>query len=118
MSPGNPRDPHKEQFWRDHLQRWQRSGLSARAYCRRQRLSAPSFYGWRRTLADRDRATPTEPTVAFLPLHVRHDPLSPDPAPLELVLGNGRRLRIPAGFPPDCLRAVLALLEGPSCSAW
>jgi hypothetical protein len=31
MSRGQPRDPHKEEFWRDHLARWQCSRLSVRA---------------------------------------------------------------------------------------
>ncbi len=76
--PGRRRrrtDPAKEAYWRDLLQRWQTSGLSIRDFCRRHRLSQPSFYAWRRTLAqrDRDRAaatpapatpTPTSPTAA------------------------------------------------------
>ena len=52
--------------------------------------------------------------VTFLPVHVRHD--SPDERPpLELVLASGRCLRIPPGFDPAALRALLDLLEGPPC---
>lgn len=116
MSQGQPRDPRKEQFWRDHLQRWQQSGLTIRAYCRRHHLSEPSFYGWRRTLAqrDHDRPTPREPAPLFLPVHLEPEPVA-SPASLELVLPNGRLLRIPAAFPADRLRALLTLLEEKPC---
>jgi hypothetical protein len=113
MPRGHPRDPRKEQFWRDHLHRWQRTGGSIRAYCRRHDLAEASFHAWRRTLARRDRGTAATPAVTFVPIHVRHEAA---PAPLELVLGNGWLLRIPAGCAAETLRAVLALAaEGPSC---
>lgn len=99
MRRGCPRDPRKEQFWRDHVQRWSASGLRIRAYCRRYGLAEASFHAWRRTLAARDRAAATAAA-----------------APVELVLPNGWLLRLPAGFAPDSLRAVLALVpEGPPC---
>jgi hypothetical protein len=117
MKPGKPRDPRKELFWRDLLARWHDSGLSIRAFCTQHRLKEATFHAWRRTLALRDRQPPT-PTpatpVTFVPLHVQHD-LPARPPVLELVCRHGRRLRIPADFPLDQLRAVLTMLEGPSC---
>ena len=74
-----------------------------------------SFYAWRRTLRERDRsAEQTPPSLTFLPIHVRDDgrPVSP---PLELVFANGRCLRIPIGFDPEQLRAVLRAVEELSC---
>ena len=117
MTPGKPRDPRKEQFWRDTLARWQASGLAIRAFCARHRLAESAFHAWRRTLAQRDRhrPSPTAPAaVTFVPLHVHHD-LPATPPALELVCRHGRRLRIPADFPLAQLRAVLALLEEPPC---
>jgi len=115
MSPGKPRDPRKEQHWRDLITRWQRSGLSVRAFCHRQRLAVPSFYAWRRTLRQRDgRAQPAPAPVTFLPVQVRNDATDP-PAPLELVLAHGRCLRIPPGFDPAHLRALLLALEDAPC---
>src|SRR5437763_1955861 len=70
MSRGKPRDPRKERFWRRMVQQWQRSGLSVRAFCEQHDLSPPSFYAWRRTLADRDAQA-----IAFVPVEV-----SPPPA--------------------------------------
>ena len=53
-------------------------------------------------------------TVAGLvPVHVLANP-NPEPAAahvLEVVLADGRRLRVPAGFDAVTLRHVLAVLE-------
>jgi transposase len=121
MSNVQARNPSKEQFWRAHVTRWQASGLSVRDYCSRHRLAEPSFYAWRRTLAQRPGDVPaavpsaavTAPVVTFVPLHVQ--PTTADnSAALEVVLGNGRRLRVPAGFDAATLRAVLDVLEDTS----
>jgi hypothetical protein len=115
MSPGKPRDPRKEQHWRDLIARWQGSGLSVRAFCQRQRLAVPSFYAWRRTIRQRDgRAHPAAAPITFVPVQVRHDATDP-PAALELVLTHGRCLRIPPGFDPAHLHALLRALEGSPC---
>lgn len=115
MSRGKPRDLAKEQYWRQLIQRWQHSGLSVRDFCLRHHVAVPSFYAWRRTLRQRDRLTdqPTPP-LTFLPVHIRHDDGEPQP-PLELVLANGRCLRIPHGFDVDHLRDVLLTLEAVPC---
>ena len=117
MATGQPRDPQKERFWRDHLKRWQGSGLTIREYCARHRVSEPSFYGWRRTLAQRDddtTATAVEPAVTFVPVQVQND-LPVTPPVLEVVLANGRLLRIPPGIDLGPVRALLAVLEDESC---
>lgn len=117
MSKGKPRDPHKEQHWRELLQRWQASGLSVADFCRQEQLAPAAFYAWRRTLRQRDQPVPVPrdaPTVTFVPLHVRPEPHT-DRAALELVLGNGRVLRIPTGCSLDSMRALLAVLEEPPC---
>jgi len=111
MSTRKPRNPGKERFWRQTLQQWRRSGLSVRAFCRLHDLPEPSFYFWRRALDKRDRDTPT-----FVPVQVVPEPgpVQPSDAPasgLELLLANGRVLRVPAGFDADTLRRLLALLE-------
>ncbi|MFL5342755.1 MAG: IS66 family insertion sequence element accessory protein TnpA [Gemmataceae bacterium] len=117
MPQGKPRDPRKEQHWRRLIERWQRSGFSAGAFCRRHRLALSSFYAWRRTLQLRDRQShesqAPEP-VTFLPVHVQHDDAEPQP-PLDLVLADGRCLRIPHGFDPAHLRRVLLALGDSPC---
>ena len=47
------RSARKERFWRRMLRRQEKSGLSVRQFCLDHQLSEPSFYGWKRTIADR-----------------------------------------------------------------
>ena len=93
------------------MRQWQRSGLTARAFCEEQGLSEPSFYGWRRTLKERDAAKAT-----FVPVRVlaepRNDAIQQDAgAGLEVVIGRGRVLRIGPSFDGPTLQRLLALLE-------
>jgi hypothetical protein len=108
MAQGRPRDPRKQQQWQQWIQQWQASGLSVRAFCARHRLAEPRFYAWRRQLRQRQR-----PVAGLVPVHVLANP-NPEPAAahvLEVVLADGRRLRVPAGFDAVTLRHVLAVLE-------
>jgi hypothetical protein len=92
------------------LRRWQSSGLSVRAFCEEHGLAVPTFYAWRRTLAEREAA------VGFVPVQVIPEGEPPHTAAgpassLELVLGAGRVLRVAPGFDGPTLRRLLALLE-------
>ena len=44
------RSRQKHGRWAREIARWQRSGESVRAFCRRRGLKEPSFYYWRRRL--------------------------------------------------------------------
>jgi hypothetical protein len=106
-----PRSP-LEAAWRDRVTRWKASGLNVREFCRGERLSEPSFYSWRRTLAERDADAAASDAPAFVPVHVRS---GPTPPALEVVLRSGHVLRVPHGFDPDQLRRVVAILEADPC---
>jgi len=122
------RDPAKEQYWRQLLQRWQTSGQSVHAFCRTHELSRPLFYAWRGILAERDAAaaaprsnvpTPAAASPAFVPVHVRADDPAevntPEDACLEVLLSGQRVLRIRPGFDAATLQRLLAVLEPPAC---
>jgi transposase-like protein len=111
MSTNTHRSRSKEQFWRRVIRQWDLGELSVRAFCRTHGLSEPSFYAWRRMLAQRDAQAKATP---FVPVQVVAEPRSaeaPACAALELVLEGGRRLRIEPGFDGPTLRRVLTLLE-------
>lgn len=129
MARRGGQDRGKEWKWRRLLRHWRRSGQSVRAYCWEHRVSEPSFYAWRRTIAERDRQargpgrrrrrpddsrTPCDAadrSPAFLPVQVT----MPPPA-LEIVLRDGRLVRVPSGFDAATLRQLLAVMEEtPSC---
>lgn len=107
----------KQARWLDLIERWQRSRLSVREFCRRHQLSEPSFYSWRRVL--RERGLLDEPTAgaqaqtpAFVKLTL---PVQAAPSSaIEVVLGR-RVLRVPAGFDADALLHLVRLLEDASC---
>lgn len=106
------RDPVKEKYWRRLLGQWRRSGLTARQFCAQQGISQPSFYAWRSEIDRRDQATtlrPSAPTFVKLALE------GAAPSPLEIVLTDGRLLRVRPGCDAALLRQVLRLLEEPSC---
>jgi transposase-like protein len=111
----------KQRHWLDLIRLWQQSKLSVRAFCRRHRLSEPSFYCWRRTLQQRGLIgkLPAEDAVkseapAFLQVAV--DPAAAvAPRSIEVVLANGRRLRVRPGFDANTLRQLLRVLEEPAC---
>lgn len=127
------RDRGKEQFWRRILRQWRRSGLGVRPFCALHQLTEPLFYAWRRTIHQRDQeakrpanarsrqpsgkraATANHDVQEALPTFVPVTVSLPSPA-LELVLGQGRVLRVPDGFEPATLRQLLAILEeAPPC---
>lgn len=106
MSPGRPRDPRKEQQWRQWLRRWQRSGLNVAAFCRQQGLPAPRFHAWRRILARRDAEQ-----AVWVPVQILQEPAALRDSAVEVLLASGRRLRVPPGFDAATFRQVLAVLE-------
>ena len=71
---GKQRDPGREQYWRVTMARWRASGLSIRAFCRRQSLTESAFHFWRRELRLREPAaagpTPVVASPAFVPVTV------------------------------------------------
>jgi hypothetical protein len=111
--PRTQRSVELEQFWRRHLSQHDGSGLTIREYCLKHAINEPSFYSWRRIIAERDRLPEpaAQPTPAFLPVAVvdasaRHD----DPS-IEIQLVDGRCVRIRNGCDRALLTAVLALLQ-------
>jgi hypothetical protein len=117
MAKRGGRDHGKERFWRRTLRQWRRSGLSVRAFCAEHGLAEPSFYAWRRIVAERDqesarvRAKPergSDDAPVFVPLRVID--VSSQVA-FEVVLERGRVVRILRGFDAATLRQLLAILE-------
>jgi hypothetical protein len=114
--PGRRPDPALRNLWQQRLLRFERSGLSAAAFCAQERLSVPSFYAWRRRLrhqapAATPRAGPTTGDAARL-VPVR---LLPAAAPVELVLPSGAVLRLAPGCDLAFVRSLVESLGGNPC---
>jgi len=105
---------NKEQFWQQTMREAARSGTSIRAFCRQHGLSEKRFYYWQRKLkqrrqkrSSRKQAEAGKQTCFAL---VSDEPGSIT-AGIELVLNDGRRLRISHGVDEETLHAVLSALE-------
>jgi hypothetical protein len=113
----------KEQFWREQIAGQPGSGLSIRGYCRRRRLRESAFYFWRKELARRGVSTARQ--AAFVPVRITGEASSADSdgrqaeggsrGRIEIVLGNGPRIRLLGPVDRQSLGDVLAVLEGRSC---
>jgi hypothetical protein len=101
----------REQFWREVIGQFAASRQSIRAFCAARQLSEPSFYSWRRTLAQRDAnssAVLRTALPAFVPVHVA----SQSGGQMEIVLRGGeRRIRLCGPVDRSALAEVVAAPE-------
>jgi len=102
------RDERKERQWRRWINQWRASRLSVRDFCARHGLAPARFYHWRRVL---ERRAAEEP-AAFVPVQVVPDAMPAQASALEVILADGRTVRVAPGFDAATLRQLLAVLEG------
>jgi len=115
-------------YWSAIIADFHRSGLTHVEFCRRRQISIHSFRHWLYRRRPHLRPTPSvpaptpaipHPTPAFLPVRIRPEPIpvvigspdAPTAPPLELVLADDRRIRVPTGFDPATLHRLLDTLE-------
>jgi hypothetical protein len=94
----------RREQWRQRIAEQESSGQSIRAYCGERGLKESAFYGWRGRL--RKQNTPVRFAL------VESKPGEETPAPIELLLASGHRLRIPCDA--AVLKLVLAVLREPA----
>jgi hypothetical protein len=112
------RDVEKARYWERTMREAARSGMSIREFCRRRRLRESQFYWWQRKLkAGRKERSLRRPGThgGAASFALVSDEAGATNAGIELVLGDGRRLRIREGVDEETLRAVLAALEPGRC---
>src|SRR5262245_45570255 len=96
-----------------------RSGLSLKAYGDANGISIPRLYWWRRRLRDDAPAlrsvspkttalVPTSSPMSFVELSTSPEPQA---GALEVVLSNGRMVRVPSVFDDGVLVRVLAAAD-------
>jgi len=79
--------------WRARLRRFERSTLSVVEFCRREQVSAASFYQWRRKLGEASANTKERP----FPSRANFVPVQLTPVVgLEVRFPNGAQLTLPA----------------------
>jgi len=118
MSSKGKGDVEKARYWQRTISEAARSGMSIRAFCRQRRLQESRFYWWQHKLRASRQAGIT-PKAGGLGRPASFALVSEEggatDAGIELVLGEGRKLRIRRGVDEGTLRAVLAALEPLRC---
>jgi transposase len=84
-----------------------------REFCAQEGVTPTALAHWRKEIAARDTRRADAADPLFVPVPVRVTPLPA--ALLDVVLPDGRMIRVPPGFDPAHLRAVAAALEGVPC---
>jgi hypothetical protein len=108
---GSKPDERKARYWQNMIHEAAGSGLSTREFCRRRKLQEGQFYWWQRKLAATRAAPKQKPAGARASFALVSDQSDAAEGGIELVLGDGRRLRVRKGVDEQTLRAVLAALE-------
>ncbi len=112
----------REQHWRRIIAKQGRSGLTHTEFCRRESISAHSYFWWKRELGIRAKkgrkAVPRgarqradEKTPSLVAVTIRQ---AANPAPsdcFEVVLSTGRLVRVRSGFDAESLKRLVAILE-------
>ncbi len=116
---GQRADEQTRAQWQQLIAEAVRSARSIRAYCRERGVTEGQFYAWRRRLTGKvqgaaKRQAQTAMAGATFAL-VQEPGATPEPAGVELVWADGRRLRIGPGADVATLRTVLAALEPARC---
>ena len=104
--------------WRERFERFQRAGTSIAQFCRREGISAVSFYLWRRKLGQKPAGAgripradaPAQPRQGtFVPVRVLGDSSRGGPPTLIAEWPGGTRLTIPL-VDPQALQVTIAAL--------
>lgn len=116
MAKGQQRNVKKEAFWRGVLARFAGSGLSVRAFCRREKVTEPAFYAWRRVVGERDSQR-GQAAPAFVPLMVRDESAPVTDAGIIVELRGSRVLRLPAAVTAERLAELIRAVESVATEA-
>jgi len=98
---------HSQEFWKQHVETWQDSGLSQQAYCRRHRLPKGTLGYWSSKLKKEEKAA-----CAIVEIGRAEIKEPKVPSAIELVIKGRYLLRLWPGMDMDHMRNVLAVLEG------
>jgi hypothetical protein len=137
MRKRSSQEIQRQSRWQEIINGQQQSGQSVRAYCRQAGVEESAFYWWRRELTRRSRpgdvcrpvrrsspsgrlgrpAARKAPAIAagFLPVQVTTDRRPEGGHGVELLLADGRVLRLRPDFDRQTLLDVLGALEGHGC---
>jgi len=110
-------------YWREAdarqvVRAWESSGQALSRFAAARGLKVERLARWARRLRTRTRGVRGRATTGARPLKLRFHPVELvgsatglEASAIEVVLLDGRRVRVPAGFASDDLERVLQVLE-------
>ena len=110
--------------WLDELRRWRESGQSATEYARQRGIHAGTLAGWASKVRDSvvaPRVSSGQRNSMFVPVHVAPaaetaaGKADADRGQVEVVLRNGRSVRVSGKFDGEVVVRLLMIAEGASC---
>ena len=100
----------KREYWSSHIERWQESGASQTEYCKEHGLKDHQFTYWKK------RIVQTETAAKFVSVNLgSFTNRQPSPQPvsaLRVVVSNGLKVEVEAGFDPHLLGQLIVALRG------
>ena len=111
QAQGRRRDQGMREPWRKLIAEAARSGTSIREFCRQRGVTESQFYTWRARLNGKVQGVARRRALSAAkaaPFSLVSDPPGELDAGIELVLADGRRVRICRGVDEATLRTVLA----------
>lgn len=106
--------------WAERVKRWGKSGLGREEFAEGEGINAKRLTWWRWKLRTEASAAPKREPVRFLPVRVVGEAMVTTVAAesaVEVLLGNGRTVRVSSGFDAATLARVLKIATegGDSC---
>ena len=118
MAAVSVRSVSKQEYWRKLFAEQASSRLSVVQFCKMRGVSKPSFYAWRKKLAESPSLGKLEPPafaqVAVLPNMFVDGSANSSPS-ITIQMPNEVRIEVPPGADRRLLREVLAALQEASC---
>lgn len=106
---GRTADGSVAAFWAERLARQRRGSLSIAEFCRRERISPPSFYAWRKRLEKSERAL-------FIPLELSRA-VEPSTLGVQIELPGGALVTLPAGASAELVTTAIRAAILPPAAA-
>ena len=111
---------HSKSFWDNHVKLWQKSGLSQREYCRRNKIKERAF-GYHKVTRCGTNYSPDKPKKSLelvaLPINLSHDSparslaCSDIGSGISISLGSRATLNIDRSFDRECLSEILNIVS-------
>jgi hypothetical protein len=97
-------DPSRRELWLARMQRYSQCDLTVAQFCRRERVSGPSFYQWKKKLADASESS-QDVAAKFVPVRVT----GPVPPVLPILrLPGGAFIELPGTLRREQLAELVA----------